>query len=109
MGISPTGLPGDSVTPPAAARPRVTAPAHAQAATPATAISSPSTRTIEVALPDLMPGHLQLDIDRDTGKVIGRIVDKHTGALIAQVPSQEALRLAAAFKQDIGRIFYRKV
>jgi len=56
-----------------------------------------------------MPGRLQLDIDRGSGQVIGRIVDKKTGALIAQVPSQEALRLAAAFKQDVGRIFYRKV
>jgi len=108
MSISPIGLQSEAPTPSGASRARPAAPA-ASASVPAPAASTPATRTVEVALPDPMPGHLELDIDRDTGRVIGRIVDKKTGALISQVPSTEALRLAAAVKQDIGRIFHRKV
>ena len=107
MSISPIGLQGEIPAPSGASAARPATPVADRA--PAPASGSPATRTVEVALPDPMPGHLQLDIDSGTGRVIGRIVDKKTGALISQVPSAEALRLAASVKQDIGRIFHRKV
>ena len=111
MSISPIGLPIDTPMPSGGGRaqPAARAARAVNAAASIPIAGTSATRTVEVALPDLMPGHLQLDIDRDTGQVIGRIVDKKTGALISQVPSAEALRLAASVKQDIGRIFHRKV
>jgi flagellar protein FlaG len=38
---------------------------------------------------------LQLDIDRNTGTVIGRVVDKETGELVRQIPSEEMIALMA--------------
>jgi hypothetical protein len=105
MGISPIG--SQPVLPATSGAPRVR-PAAANPA-PAPIADAPAMQTVSFELPDLMPGHLQLDIDRASGRVVGRIVNKKTGALISQVPSEEALRLAAAFKQDIRRIFQRKV
>jgi hypothetical protein len=105
MDISPIGsqpvLPATSGTP--RARPAATNPA------PAPTAGGPAMQTVTFEMPDLMPGHLQLDIDRASGRIVGRIVNRKTGALISQVPSDEALRLAAAFKQDFRRIFRRKV
>jgi flagellar protein FlaG len=60
------------------------------------------TRAVTVSLPEITDGKLQLAIDRDTGRVIGRIVDKQSGELIRQMPSEEMLRLIAATKAELG-------
>ena len=104
MGISPIGL--QPVLPTRSASAQPTAPAASTA--PAPVPDTPAIQSVSVELPDLMPGHLQLDIDRASGQFVGRIVNKKTGAVISQVPSEEALRLAAAFKQDTAPIFRRK-
>jgi hypothetical protein len=105
MGISPIGP--QPVLPAASSAPR--ARPAAAGSTPAPAADLPARQTVSFEMPDLMPGHLQLDIDRASGRIVGRIVNRKTGALISQVPSEEALRLAAAFKQDFRRIFHRKL
>lgn len=94
---------------------RSTADTHADAPapgpTPAPTPETGATGTLPVTvqLPDPMPGHLQLDIDRASGQFVGRIVNKKTGAVISQIPSKEALRLAAAFRQGPGGLVHRKV
>lgn len=42
-----------------------------------------------------MPPHvkLQLDVDRNTNLVIGRVVDKETGEVVRQIPSKEMIAL----------------
>ena len=55
-------------------------------------------------LPQVASGKLQLDIDRSTGQVVGRIVDKETGATIKQIPSDEALRLMASNERILGAL-----
>jgi uncharacterized FlaG/YvyC family protein len=55
-------------------------------------------------LPQIASGKLQLDIDRTTGQVVGRIVDKETGATIKQIPSDEALRLMASNERILGAL-----
>ena len=59
-------------------------------------------------LPDPLPGELKLDIDRATGRVVGRIVDKKSGRLITQIPSEEALKLAAAMRRSFTPLYSTK-
>lgn len=47
---------------------------------------------------------LELDIDRKSGRMIGRIKDRETGELIKQVPSEEMVRLLAKARETIGVI-----
>lgn len=54
--------------------------------------------------PPVAAGKLQLDIDQTTGQVVGRIIDKETGATIKQIPSDEALRLIASHQRMLGAV-----
>jgi uncharacterized FlaG/YvyC family protein len=54
-------------------------------------------------------GQLQLDIDQTTGRVVGRIIDKESGVMIKQIPSEEALRLIAASQKLLGAVIDRKL
>lgn len=42
---------------------------------------------------------VKLAVDEATGTVIGRVIDKENGDLIAQLPSEEILRLIAQTKE----------
>ena len=46
----------------------------------------------------------ELDVDRPTGLVIGRLVDFETGRVVQQVPSEEAVRILERARQLIGAI-----
>jgi flagellar protein FlaG len=59
--------------------------------------------------PSIQPGQLQLDIDQSTGRVVGRIIDKESGVMIKQIPSEEALRLIAASQKLLGAFIDRKL
>lgn len=103
MAISPIGLQKDMMTP---ERPvRTAAERPAKEASPEARQAAPGARAVTVDLPEPMPGRLQLHVDRESGRVIGRIVDKESGRLIRQVPSDEALRLAASAKQLLKPLF----
>jgi flagellar protein FlaG len=43
---------------------------------------------------------LMFEFDQDAGRVIVRLVDKRTGEVLRQVPSQEMLRIARTLLQD---------
>ena len=47
---------------------------------------------------------MQMDIDRPTGLVIGRLVDFETGKIVEQVPSEEAVRILEKARRMIGAI-----
>lgn len=70
---------------------------------------SQAVQTAQVQPPPIQPGQLQLDIDRSTGRVVGRIIDKQSGATIKQIPSEEALRLIAISQQLLGAFIDRKL
>jgi uncharacterized FlaG/YvyC family protein len=44
-------------------------------------------QTLSTNLPPQMK--LQLDVDKNTGTVIGRVVDKETGEVVRQIPTEE--------------------
>ena len=47
---------------------------------------------------------LSVDVDKPTGRFIGRIVDSDTGAVVAQVPSEEMLRLWERTREMLGEL-----
>lgn len=48
---------------------------------------------------------LQLDIDQDSGRVVGRVIDQGTGELIRQIPTEEMLSLIAQTKEMLGAFY----
>lgn len=70
--------------------------------------TKPAVQPVSVDVPEIANGHLQLSIDRQTGRVVGRIVDRKTGELLWQVPTEEMLRLIAATKKFLGPLFSTK-
>jgi len=104
MTVSPIGLHADIATHAASDRP-VTPGIASEPSRPAVPDRAPAVRTVSVDLPEPMPGRLKLDLDRETGRVVGRIVDKESGRLIRQIPSEEALKLAASVKRMFEPLF----
>lgn len=47
---------------------------------------------------------MELDVDRPTGIVIGRLVQGETGEVVEQVPSEEAVRILEKTRRMIGAI-----
>ncbi|MFA9274493.1 MAG: flagellar protein FlaG [Candidatus Aquirickettsiella gammari] len=47
---------------------------------------------------------VNFNLDHDSGRVIVRIVDKETNALIRQIPSQEVVELAKALDNKSGML-----
>jgi len=68
-------------------------------------VTPTATHEVTVSAPEITDGKLQLAIDRDTGRVIGKIVDKESGELLRQIPTDEILRLIAATEEELGPIY----
>ncbi|MGE0744964.1 MAG: flagellar protein FlaG [Rhodospirillales bacterium] len=54
------------------------------------------------------PTKLALDIDHNTGLVIGQIIDQDSGEVVRQIPTEDMLRLIAATKEFLGNLVDRK-
>lgn len=50
---------------------------------------------------------LQFSIDEDTGRTVVKVIARHSGEVIRQLPSEEALELAKRL-QDAGSILFSK-
>lgn len=60
------------------------------------ASESLNTALVRRAAPEVQPpmsARLELDIDPETDRVIGRIVDKETGEVLKQIPPESMLKL----------------
>lgn len=51
---------------------------------------------------------MRTDIDGETGRVIGVLLDKRTGEVINQIPSEAMLRLLAKTRAMLGALFDEK-
>lgn len=56
---------------------------------------------------DEMQRGLQFSIDEDTGRTVVKVIARHSGEVIRQLPSEEALELAKRL-QDAGSILFSK-
>lgn len=52
---------------------------------------------------------LQFSIDEDTGRTIVKVIARHSGEVIRQLPSEEALELAKRLQDAGGILFSRQV
>lgn len=53
---------------------------------------------------DIERNSLQFEVDADTGKTVVRLIDKHTGDVLRQVPSEEVLAIARAIPPISGAL-----
>ncbi len=47
----------------------------------------------------MLKRELQFDVDEDLGRTVVRVVDKDSGELIRQIPSEEVLEMARQMKE----------
>lgn len=62
-------------------------------------------KEVVVELPEISAGKLHLALDEKTGRVVGKVIDRESGELLWQVPSDEMLRLIAATEELLGPLF----
>jgi uncharacterized FlaG/YvyC family protein len=65
---------------------------------------------LEKSLADAFPPELklQLDLDRTTNTVVGRVIDRESGQFVRQIPSKEMLALMARSAQ-VNALLNKKV
>ena len=65
---------------------------------------------IERSLSDAFPPELklQLDLDRTTNTVVGRVIDRQTGEFVRQIPSKEMIALMAR-SAEVSAVLNKKV
>ncbi len=80
-------------------------PATQVAAQPANPATQAATRQVTVDLPEIEAGKLQLSVDDETGRVVGRVIDRETGELLWQMPSDDTLRMIAATDELLGPLY----
>ena len=51
---------------------------------------------------------MELAYNRDTGRVVARIMDKESGELVREIPSKELQRLFAQMRKYLGHVFDEK-
>jgi flagellar protein FlaG len=79
---------------PAVAETQAAAPADPTAVKDAVKAANEAVRAIK--------SELSFSVDEDTGKTVVRVVEKQTGTLIRQIPSQEMLEIAQALDRLQG-------
>ncbi|WAW10488.1 flagellar protein FlaG [Oxalobacter vibrioformis] len=63
--------------------------------------------SISASLQSISSG-LQFQVDEDSGKVIVKMVDKQSGEVLKQIPSEEALRIAQSLSNLTGVLLSEK-
>lgn len=73
-----------------------------QAAQPTTSVSKEDVEAAVAQMKDfaqVMSRQLQFDVDDDSGRTVVRVLDKDSGDVIRQIPSEEVLALARNMKE----------
>ena len=107
MKIEANALPttGSPQLTPRAAQAVQLAKARAERAVPAVTesqLSQAAQTHFGLNLPVAMNARVELNVDKETGLVIGRVVDRTTGEFIRQIPPEAMVRLIEATKRELG-------
>jgi flagellar protein FlaG len=81
--------------------------AKAKAERPTPAVTEPQLsdalqKVLGLSLPESLNARVELNVDKDLGRVIGKVVDRTTGEVIRQLPPEEMIRLLKATKAALG-------
>ncbi|MFD0390279.1 flagellar protein FlaG [Tistrella bauzanensis] len=50
---------------------------------------------------------LAIDIDTNTGDLVGRLIDRTTGETVEQLPPEKTLKMIAALREMVGALVDR--
>ena len=81
---------------------KATAPGSAPSAQPASSVSADDVKAAVEQMKDfaqVMSRQLQFDVDDDSGRTVVRVLDKDSGDIIRQIPSEEVLALARHMRE----------
>ena len=74
-------------------------------APPPTTRAAPASAPSVSGLPDV---GLTFEVDRDTGTMIIKVVDRDTHKVIREIPQEETQRLQAAIREMVGLVLDRR-
>jgi flagellar protein FlaG len=103
MNVNPLQTPAPELPRPVSARTPLTA-APAPAGTAGSVDAGAVKTAVDAANEAVktLKSEINFSVDEDTGKTIVRVVEKQTGTLIRQIPSQEMLEIALALDRLQG-------
>jgi flagellar protein FlaG len=108
MNVNPIAPPAAEVPRPASVRPVAASTAAAAAADAKQQAPGPQAVKEAVAAANeamrAMKSELDFSVDEDTGKTVIRVIDKQSGTLIRQMPSQEMIEIAKALDRLQGQL-----
>lgn len=108
---APASLPRASEPKPGATRPAAPAPQPSATAAPAPsnrAVAEQIARQISRFL-ESSSVNLQFVVDRDSSKVVVRIVDPETDVVIRQIPSEELVAISKALENMSGLLLKQRI
>ena len=62
----------------------------------------PLAEAVRSQLPDSLTAHVALSVDQETRLVIGTVIDRDSGKVLRQIPSEEMVRLIRASREEFG-------
>ena len=69
-----------------------------------TETNTPLAQTVQKLYGSQLPEdtRVALSVDDETGLVIGTVIDRNSGKVLRQIPSEEMVRLARATREELG-------
>ncbi len=78
-------------------------PASAAATAAAPDATSPALSGADhVPTLEFLDARVELHVDKESGLVVGRVIDRRTNEEIRQIPAESMVRMVAALKKDLG-------
>ena len=59
------------------------------------------TDAVQAQLPESLTAHVALSVDHETGLVIGTVIDRQSGKVLRQIPSEEMVQLIRATREAL--------
>jgi flagellar protein FlaG len=67
-------------------------------------VSDALQKMLGLALPQAVNSRVELTVNKEAGIVVGRVINRETGEVIREIPSEEMVRLIEATKRALGPI-----
>ena len=78
------------------------AKAERLAPAPSSQASDALQKMLGLALPQAVNSRVELTVNKEAGIVVGRVINRETGEVIREIPSEEMVRLIEATKRALG-------
>ena len=72
---------------------------------PAMAIRKAAVKAAGLKAPDAAGVRVSLSVDQESNRVIARVINKHSGEVVFQVPSEQLVRNATEIREMLGASF----